>query len=189
MPKDQAEVDLMRRIRQADASAFDALMSRHARALRSHLARYVSRADAEDLLQELWLRVWQCAGQWDGSGRLLAWLLAIATNLALNHLRGRRALVSLAALAEDEFSETLATASDALVAGPEEQVLWHDQLDRVRSAMALLPARQQAALRLVRLEGRTLREAASILGVPVGTVKSRLHHAHRLLMEHMEDDL
>ena len=179
--------ELMQRIRAGEASAFDELIARHGEALRRHLARYVPAADAEDLLQEVWLRVWERAAQWEGRGRLLAWLLAIATNLALNHLRGKRA-ASLAALGSEESSETLAAASEAILPGPEEEVLWREELARVRAAMARLPREKQEALRLVRLEGQSLAEAAAALGVPVGTVKSRLHHAHRLLMEQLEEE-
>jgi RNA polymerase sigma-70 factor (ECF subfamily) len=181
-------VELMRRIQAGDADALDGLITRHEASLRRHLERYVTPADADDLLQELWLRVWQRAGQWDGRGRALAWLLAIATNLALNHLRRRRPAVSLAALGEEEFSETLASASDAIVPGPEDQAIWGDQLDRLRAAVTQLPADKQEALRLVRIEGRSVQEAAAELGIPVGTVKSRLHHAHRLLMERLEEE-
>ena len=184
----QTAVDLMRRIQGGDASAFDELVTLHRGVLLKHLERYVQPADADDLMQELWLRVWQRAGQWDGRGRLLAWLLAIGTNLALNHLRRQRATVSLAAPGAEDFSETLASASDAVLVRAEEQVLWRDQLDRVLSAMAALPAEKQAALRMVRLEGRSLREAAAALRVPIGTVKSRLHHAQRLLAEYLEEE-
>jgi len=181
-------VCLMRRIKRGDPSAVDDLITRHQAALRRHLERYVGAADADDLLQELWLRVWQRAGQWDGRGRPLAWLLVIGTNLALNLLRDRRPAVPLAALGDEEFSETLASASDAIVPGPEDQAIWGDQLDRVRAAVAQLPADKREALRLVRIEGRSVQQAAAALGIPVGTVKSRLHHARKLLMEQLEED-
>ncbi len=115
-------------------------------------------------------------------------MLAIATNLALNHLRGRREVVSLGALGGEDELETLASASEPLIPGPEEQAMWREELGRLRAAMAQLSPGKQAALRLVRIEGHTIREAAAMLGVPVGTLKSRLHHAHRLLMEHLEDE-
>jgi len=185
---EEPAVELLRRIQAGDADALDGLITRHGAALRRHLERYVSATDADDLLQELWLRVWQRAEQWDGRGRPLAWLLAIATNLALNHVRRRRGTVSLAVMAAEELEEMPASASDALVPGPEDRAMWGDELDRIRSAMAQLPADKREALRLVRLEGRSLQEVAAELGIPVGTVKSRLHHAHRLLMERLEEE-
>lgn len=180
-------VELIRRIRHGDQAALADLMARHSGLLRVHLERYVGPADAEDLLQEVWLRVWDRAHQWHGRGRPLAWLLVIATNLALNHLRARRPTVSLDALAQDEPQETPASMSEAVLPGPEEQVLWREELGRAQAALAELPLDKQAALRLVRIEGYSIREAAHMLGVPIGTLKSRLHHARRLLVERLED--
>jgi RNA polymerase sigma-70 factor (ECF subfamily) len=181
-------VDLIRRIRGGDEAALEDLIAGNSPVLRTHLARYVAPADADDLLQELWLRVWERAGQWDGRGRPLAWLLAIATNLALNHLRSRRETVPLEALPDEEVPDVATLGCDAIVPGPEEQAIWREQLGRVQEAMAQLPAEKQEALRLVRVQGLKLDEAARLLGIPLGTLKSRLHHAHRLLMEHFEEE-
>jgi len=181
-------VDLIRRIRGGDEAALKDLIAGNSLVLRAHLARYVPPADADDLLQELWLRVWERAGQWDGRGRPLAWLLAIATNLALNHLRSRRETVPLEAFPEEEVPDVATLGCDAIVPGPEEQVAWREQLGRVQEAMAQLPPDKQEALRLVRVQGYKLEEAARLLGIPLGTLKSRLHHAHRQLMEHFEEE-
>ena len=185
----EAAVGLMQRIRGGDAGALGELVSLHGAALRRHLQRYVPPADADDLLQELWLRVWQKAEQWDARGRLLAWLLAIATNLALNHLRAQRPVTPLAEVGEDDPSETLASATEALVPGPEEHALWRDQLALVQTALAALPADKRSAVQLVRIAGKSLRQAAQELGIPIGTLKSRLHHAQQMLAEQLEEDL
>ena len=148
-------VELIRRVQAGDAEALQCLFAAHESVLRTHFRRYVAPADAEDLLQELRLRVWERAAQWNGRGRPLAWMLAIATNLALNHLRGRRDVVSLGALSGEDEMGTRASASDALVPGPEEQALWREELDRVRTAMAELPSDKQAAIILVRVERST----------------------------------
>jgi RNA polymerase sigma-70 factor (ECF subfamily) len=181
-------VDLIRRICGGDEAALADLIAENSPVLRLHLARYVAPADADDLLQELWLRVWERAGQWDGRGRPLAWLLAIATNLALNHLRSRRNVVPLEAFPDDEVPDVATLGCDAVVPGPEEQALWWERLGRVQEAMAQLPADKQEALRLVCVQGLKLSEAARLLKIPLGTLKSRLHHAHRLLMEHFEEE-
>jgi RNA polymerase sigma-70 factor (ECF subfamily) len=181
-------VDLIRRIQHGDEAALADLMAQHSGLLRIHLIRYVGPADAEDMLQEVWLRVWDRAHQWDGRGRPLAWLLAIATNIALNHLRGRRRTVALDDLVAEEPWETPASMSEAFLPGPEEQAVWRGELDRTLAAMADLPEDKEAALRLVRIEGYTIREAAELLGVPIGTLKSRLHHAHRILVERLEEE-
>jgi len=123
--------ELIRRIRDGDGAALEELMARNSSVLRVHLERYATPADADDLLQELWLRVWQRAGQWDGHGRPLAWLLAIATNLALNHLRSRRNVVPLEAFPDEDVPDVATLGCDAIVPGPEEQVLWRERLGRV----------------------------------------------------------
>jgi len=179
---------LMRQIQQGDANALSALMALYEGILSAHLGRYVSPPDADDLLQDLWLRVWQRARQWDGRGRPLAWLLAIGTNLALNHLRARHGEVSFTDLGGWDFADAPASAADVVIPGPEEQSLWRDQLNRVRASMAALSPDKQMALRLVRFEGFTLREAAQHLDIPIGTLKSRLHHAQRMLMEQLEEE-
>ena len=181
-------VELMGRVQDGDPHALGELITLYQQALRAHLERYVPAADADDLLQDLWLRVWQRAGQWDGRGRPLAWLLAIGTNLALNHLRSRRDVVPLEAFPDEEVPDVATLGGDAIVPGPEEQVAWRQQLGRVQEAMAQLPADKQEALRLVRVQGLKLDEAARLLQIPLGTLKSRLHHAHRLLMEHFEEE-
>jgi RNA polymerase sigma-70 factor (ECF subfamily) len=183
-----AAVGLVRRIQQGDPGALEELVALHGPALQVHLRRYVPAGDADDLLQEVWLRVWQRARQWDGRGRPLAWLLVIATNLALNHLRRRRETVPLEAFPDEDVPDVATLGGDAIVPGPEEQVVWRERLSRVQEAMAQLPADKQEALRLVRVEGLKLEEAARLLHIPLGTLKSRLHHAHRLLMEHFEEE-
>ena len=83
--------DLMHRIQQRDAAAFDALWHRYAARLRGFLTRTVRDASvADDLTQEAFMRVWTRAEQWQGRGPLKAWLFRMATNLALNHLRSVR---------------------------------------------------------------------------------------------------
>jgi len=80
--------DLMQRIRERDTSAFEVLFARHRDGLHRYLTRTVrDTAAADDLAQEVFLRVWTRAEQWNGQGAFKAWLFRIATNLALNHLR------------------------------------------------------------------------------------------------------
>src|SRR6266700_97427 len=81
------DANLMELIKARDEEAFDVLTDRYLEPLRRHLMSTVrDSATAEDLLQELLLRIWTRADQWDG-GSVKSWLYRIATNLALNHLR------------------------------------------------------------------------------------------------------
>jgi RNA polymerase sigma-70 factor (ECF subfamily) len=184
----ESDADLIRRIQQGDPEAFERLARSHASTLRAHLRRYVEPQAAEDLLQEVWLRLWQRAGQWKGSGTVIGWLLAIATNLALNALRARRPTESIDALIDSEEWDTVASASEAVAPEPEDEVIWRDALARTMTLIASMPEERQAVIRMARIEGKPLHEIAAALGVPVGTVKSRLHHATRWLTEQMEEE-
>jgi RNA polymerase sigma-70 factor (ECF subfamily) len=185
----ESDAELMRRVQAGNAEALERLMERHGRLLRVHLERYVDASTAQDLQQELWLRVWQRAEQWEGRGSVVGWLLAIATNLALNALRSRRRADSLDALMEDEEWEAAASLFEASTPAPEDEAIWRERLERVMALIDQMPGDKQTVLRLARLQEKTLPQIAAQLGIPVGTVKSRLHHAMRWLAEHMEDEL
>ena len=83
-----SDCDLVSQILERDAHAFEALLERYREPILRHLLRFTrDDAAAQDLVQEVFLRVWTRAAQWDGRGAFKAWLYRIATNLALNHLR------------------------------------------------------------------------------------------------------
>src|SRR5437868_1134576 len=84
----ETDHQLLARVRERDAAAFEALFHRYRDPIRRHVLRLVRDGSAaEDLAQEVFLRVWTRAEQWDGRGSFRAWLYRIATNLCLNHLR------------------------------------------------------------------------------------------------------
>lgn len=85
--------DLIQGVLRGDAAAFDELYERHASAVRRRLVQVArDEAAADDLLQETFLRLWTRAEQWQGTGSVAGWLMRIATNLALNHLRSKHRL-------------------------------------------------------------------------------------------------
>src|ERR1051325_2573444 len=85
------DAELLAQIGLRDTDAFELLRMRYQEMLRRYVAKTVhDLSAADDLMQEVWLRVWTRAEQWDGRGAVRAWLYRIATNLALNHLRTQR---------------------------------------------------------------------------------------------------
>jgi RNA polymerase sigma-70 factor (ECF subfamily) len=186
-PSDQ---DLMERIRKRDAAAFEVLFARHRATLRQHLARIVRDAAAvDDLVQEVFLRVWTRSEQWSGQGAFKAWLFRIATNLALNHLRwvGRRRERPLEVLeaAAGESAETTEASwlIDASAPGPEahlEQEASRQQIERLVDA---LPREKREVFQMAHEGQMEIHEIADALGIPEGTVKSRLHYARKRLAE------
>jgi RNA polymerase sigma-70 factor (ECF subfamily) len=184
-PSDQ---DLARRVLERDDRAFEALFERYGEMIRRHLARIVrDDAAAQDLVQEVFLRVWTRAEQWDARGPFKAWLYRIATNLALNHLRTvrRRREQPLEAPAdwdeEGEESTMPAWVIDASAPRPDAVVELVERRELLRRLVGQLPDDKRQVIRLVHEMELSLRDAADELGIPEGTVKSRLHYAKRRL--------
>lgn len=173
-------------IRRGDAGAFESLMARYGDGVRRHLAGIVrDQAAAEDLTQEVFLRLWTRAEQWECRGSFRGWLFRIATNLALNHLRSvrRRREEPLSPPtgegdAEADLPERLI---DALAPDPAATLEARERTGRLHRLLEQLPLEKREVLRLIHEEEMEIREVADTLGIPEGTVKSRLHHARRYL--------
>ncbi|NDC54695.1 MAG: RNA polymerase sigma factor [Planctomycetia bacterium] len=178
----QTDEDLLRRFRvDDDQAAFESLVHRYQQELFSYLRRYVGSAEmAEDVFQATFLQVYLKKENFEDGRRFRPWLYTIATNQAIDAQRRNRRhrMVSIdqrtgtdddvGALVE-MLSAPDRTAADQLAA--EEAREW------VRSAVNDLPETLKGAVLLVYHQGMKYREAADVLGIPVGTVKSRLHAA------------
>jgi RNA polymerase sigma-70 factor, ECF subfamily len=178
--------DLVDQILERDAHAFEALLARYREPIRRHLLRFTrDDAAAQDLVQEVFLRVWTRAAQWDGRGAFKAWLYRIATNLALNHLRTlrRRHEQPLEIEDDDEDEGDLVPAwmVDASALGPDAAVETTEEWERIRRLIDTLPDAKREVFRLVHEMEMTVRDAADELGIPEGTAKSRLHYAKKRL--------
>jgi len=173
----------MSRIARGDSDAFDALAARYEKAVTLRLHDIVRDSDsARDLAQEVLLRVWTHADQWDGRGSLKGWILRIATNTALNHLRTvrrRREAPLESPMADDD--ETSDRMADASALRPEEAVEMAERSRLFRRLVDDLPADKREVLRLVYESEMEIQEVAEALGLPEGTVKSRLHYARKRL--------
>jgi len=190
----RSDRELIARVRQRDAAAFDLLFRRYQKAIRRHLAGIVrDRSSAEDLLQEVFLRVWTRAGQWRGQGTARAWLFRIATNLALNHLRASRRrreqpLEPAAAASEEEEDAIPNWMADTASLTPHEILEKVERTERLGQLMDGLHEDRREVLRLVYEEEMTIQEAAETLRVPEGTVKSRLHYARKRLAQKWKEE-
>ncbi|MCU1629439.1 MAG: polymerase [Pseudonocardia sp.] len=155
----------------ADEALIRAVYSEHGGALLAFTTRLLGdRAAAEDVVQEVLVRAWQHADVLtNGKGSVRSWLFTVARNLATDRVRARRARP--AEVAED--------------AAPPPPV--GDHADRVVDSLTVLPALERLSadhrevLQQVYFQGRSLPEAAAVLGVPPGTVKSRSYYALRAL--------
>jgi RNA polymerase sigma factor (sigma-70 family) len=160
------DAELAARAAAGDVAAFTDLVRRHERRVRSFLGRLTRGEGAEDLAQETFLKAWRTASSWRGEGSYQGWLLRIAWRQFLSSRRGRRE-----AGAEVERP---APAADA------------DLRIDIDRALASLPARERAAALLCYAEGCSHAEAAAILDLPLGTLKSIVSRARTSLVRQLE---
>lgn len=177
----------MSRMAAGDRAAFEALYRAYAPSLGNYLFRICYEESlAEDSLQETFLRVWRAAPQWRGQGKVSTFLFQVAKHAGLD-VRGRRMRESSSTEAPDAESNP-DPVSGALA--PDRALEGAELRDLVRRAVVLLPEDQRTVLELVQTEGLTYREAAEILELPLGTVKSRMLAAaetlRRCLLRHVK---
>lgn len=188
------DAELMARICERDADAFEILSLRYRENMYRHTLALVHDAYAvEDLVQEVFLRIWTHAEQWHGSGSLRAWLFRIATNVALNYLRTvqRRRQQALEIptdpLDEDDESCVPSWLVDHTQPGPD-VVLEQGERNRLFQQLVNgLPVEKREVLHLIHDVDLSTRQVADMLGIPEGTVKSRLYYATQRLAREWHD--
>jgi len=182
------DLELMLRVRRGDAASFEELLRRHRVPLVNYFARMLrDQALAEDLAQEVFLRVYRARERYQPEAKFTTWLYRIATNVALNATRDRKESSPRTGLnSEGQGSEIeVSTLADARPTA--EQVLM--QADRQRTicqAVEALPENQRAAVILHKYQDVDYRQIAKILGVSESAVKSLLFRAHESLRVRLE---
>ncbi|MEU9283806.1 RNA polymerase sigma factor [Streptomyces sp. NPDC048275] len=174
--------NLRKRIRAGDHEAFGELFDAYARSVYNHAYRLTGDwAQAEDVVSLTFLDAWRLRDKVDeDGGSLRPWLLGIATNVTRNTRRAaRRHAAAVARLPRDEAVRDFADE----VAGRLDDAA---QLDLVRTALRELRRAEREVLALCVWSGLDYAAAAEALGVPVGTVRSRLSRARIKLAKHME---
>ena len=162
-----------------DDTAFGELFARHRDRLWAVALRTTgNREDAADALQEAMIAAFRRADNFRGDAAVSTWLHRIVVNASLDRIR-RRTVRAAVALEDDGMRDRPASPTDE----PETRALAGDLRRRVQAALALLPPEQRAALVLVDMEGYPVQEAAAVLEVPAGTVKSRCARGRRRLAE------
>lgn len=168
---DDPDLTLLRAVAKGDEGALGELYARRGPSLLVYLiGRLGDRQLAEEVLQDVMLAAWRGAARFRGESSVRTWLLSIAHHRAINAQRKRK-------LARAPLDESMASTSSG---APE---LLEDDVERaeVRLALERLPDDQRETLELIFYHGLSGPEAASVLGVAPGTVKSRLHRAKAVL--------
>jgi RNA polymerase sigma-70 factor (ECF subfamily) len=169
----RTDAELVEAIRDRDRGALHELFARHEPWLALRLARRCADpAIVDTAVQDTFLAVWRKPTGWRGDGEVAAWLWGIAVRSLLHELRPRANVV-------DRLRRLRAPA----IASAEEEVLARVEHSDVGLAFSRLSPDLQAVVQATVLDGLTTREAAALLGIPSGTVKSRMSRARTELRE------
>jgi RNA polymerase sigma-70 factor, ECF subfamily len=173
--------DLLQKVAETrDIEAFRELFHVYGPRVKSYMMRQGADANtAEDLAQETLLTVWRKAGLYSGEkGSATTWIFTIARNLRIDRLRREVAWQPLPENQDEEASDD---------PDPEELLNERERRERVRAALAELPSDQSEVVSLSYIEGLSHSEIADRLGLPLGTVKSRMRLAYQKIRESVED--
>lgn len=174
--------DLIRAAQGGDEDAFAALVRRYEkRAWRVARNMVPSDEDAQDLVQEAFLRVFKSLERFDFQHEFPTWLYRIVTNLAIDHLRKRRPTVSTGSLQEDDEPEL--ELPDHRAEGPGDRIEAEETAEEVRDCLDTLAPHFQSVLVLRELEGLPCTEIADIVDATHVTVRWRLHRGRKLFLE------
>ncbi|HEY7123682.1 MAG TPA: sigma-70 family RNA polymerase sigma factor [Ktedonobacterales bacterium] len=165
---------LVQRVANGDSSALEKLYDRYGQAVYSLALRIVREpGTAEDLTQEVFVRLWRYAGTYDSTrGRFSGWLLGITRNLALNEVRRWQSRPQKADLVTDDDERAYELVDES--ADSAEAAWLNIRREAIVQAMRQLPAPQRRAIELAFFGGLTHLEIANLLGDPLGTIKSRI---------------
>jgi len=184
IPHDSEDPDreLMEAVATGDHGAFRLLVERHQGLVIGTLARMLGTADAEDIAQQVFLRVWRSAPRWTPQAKVTTWIMTIARRLAFNESRRRgRSRI----LRQSEEDVGMPEGIEDPSASPDRRIEQEELRGAVESAMAELPERERMAVILRRHHEMPYEDIASVLGVSVPAVKSLLFRARNTLRQQL----
>ena len=177
----ERDAELMLRVREGDEPSFVILLEKHRNSVIHFLYRMIqNQAIAEELAQEVFLRVYRSRESYEPTAKFTTWLFRITTHLALNHVRDRRKDKlhdSLDEKMEDSAPRQLADR----VANIEERMLGDARLAEIRQAIEQLPEKQRGAVLMHKYQEMEYSQIAGILGCSESAVKSLLFRAYEAL--------
>jgi RNA polymerase sigma-70 factor (ECF subfamily) len=168
-----AETELLDAVRRGDESAWRTLVEQHEGAVAAVVIGMLGSGDeADDVGQETFIRCYRAIGSFRGESSIRTWLQRIATNLSLNALKRRKRGLARFLDLDDAVEAMPQLQHD----GAAEHATMND-VEMVRAAVATLPDKHRPVVVLRMIEGYSTRETADLLGIPEGTVLSRLSRA------------
>jgi RNA polymerase sigma-70 factor (ECF subfamily) len=183
---DASEGALLQAAQEGDKRAFGRLVRMHQRRVHACALKMLGdRGEAEDAVQETFVRAWRALDRFDGRSKLSTWLYRICVNVSLNVIR-RRKRVSAADVDDPRIPEPAADPAQGQT-DPELHAETVQLYGRLGEALDALSPSLRTAVVLVLLEGMPHKEAAAVLGIPEGTVAWRIHEARRRMRIMLHD--
>ncbi|MDM8006017.1 MAG: sigma-70 family RNA polymerase sigma factor [Phycisphaerae bacterium] len=182
--------DLIRRARQRDSAAFETLVEIYSPRLYGYFYRLTGRReDAEDLLQEVFVRVVRMIGRYEHENRFDAWLFRIATNLVRDRVRRRRRAAGVESSGgQQDEPGVLEEVPDEEVDRPDDVMQTAEQVDHMQRVLRQLPAAEREVILLRHFSQMSFKEVAEAMGTPLGTALARAHRGLAKLRRLMEEE-
>jgi RNA polymerase sigma-70 factor (ECF subfamily) len=185
-----SDVDLVERIRRGDARAMEALMRRHNRAL-YRTARAILRddAEAEDAVQDAYIRAFRSLAAFRGDSSVSTWLVRIAANEALQRLRRHKRLAQVIPIDHDNGEALMRNVADDHDPGPERSALNGEVRRIIERGIDGLPDIYRVVFVMRAVQEMTVEETAAALDLPEATVRTRFFRARALMRAALEADV
>lgn len=189
-PDTVSDADVMLRVKTGDESAFAYLVQKYRRQMVGFMYRMCHNpAAAEELAQEVFLRVYRSRSSYEASAKFNTWLYRIATNLAVNHARDTRHERPENTLRLDEPDQETGTTPDLADSSlsAEEQMLQRERMTVIRQKVQALPERQRMAVIMHKYQQMDYREIAEVMKLSESATKSLLFRAYETLREQLKE--
>ena len=184
------DAEVMLRVKAGNDAAFDYLVQKYRRPMVNFMYRMAhNAAAAEDLAQEVFLRVYRSRTSYQASAKFTTWLYRIATNLAVNHARDTRHERPENTLSLDEPDEETGTTMDVPDSSltVEENIVRRERLQAIRQKVQNLPERQRLAVIMHKYQQMDYKQIGEVLKLSESATKSLLFRAYETLREQLKD--
>jgi RNA polymerase sigma-70 factor (ECF subfamily) len=184
------DAEIMLRVREGDDSGFNFLIEKYRKAIINFMYRMVhNQAVAEELAQEVFLRVYRSRETYRAEAKFTTWLYRIATNLGVNHARDTKHERSAPTVYLDQPDPETGTTPDVadMHATAEEELVRDERMRAIRKHVMALPERQRTAVLMHKYQGLDYKEIGAVLHLSESATKSLLFRAYQTLRERLKD--
>lgn len=189
---ERSDEELIRITLEGNVKAYDVLVKRHSRKLHAMLLQMLrSEADAYDIAQDSFLKAYHSLRYFSGRSAFFTWLYSIAANRARNLLRRKKRENSFSLDNQDDatpIDKRRELADESRAADPTRNAHVSELKKRLRAAMDQLSPAQREVVTLFDIQGKSFAEISALLHITEGTLRSRLHYAHKILQGLLSDE-